>query len=225
MTIKSHSWKSLNATSTFEYQFSTRIRATWTSTKSVHHPHTQARSSTQPTRHCAIGQRMEIHERHVRLVTLDALGDNYLDEVFVIYGIIKVEVSVITPIRDLDNFVYHKKRIQHLFYYTIFREVPVTTCKKHYFVTLKWLRAYFFNKRWKPGIGYDNNIVSNSSRFFLPRKCGQFSAFCRSDTASTIPSSSTGNWVICIGFVIVKLRNCRNCVLLANQNAWNDYSV
>jgi hypothetical protein len=49
-----------------------------------------------------------------------------LDEVFVICGIIKVEVSVISRAEDdadnaywdLDNFAYHKNRIQSLFYYT-----------------------------------------------------------------------------------------------------------
>ena len=49
-----------------------------------------------------------------------------LDEVFVICRIINVEVRVISlaegkadnSYRDIDNFAYHKNRIQYLFYYT-----------------------------------------------------------------------------------------------------------
>ena len=50
-----------------------------------------------------------------------------LDEVFVICGIINVEVRVISraegkadySYREIDNFAYHKNRIRQLFYHTL----------------------------------------------------------------------------------------------------------
>ena len=43
-----------------------------------------------------------------------------LDEVYVISGIIKVEVSAGNIYRDLGYSEYHKNLIQALFYYTLF---------------------------------------------------------------------------------------------------------
>ena len=61
-----------------------------------------------------------------QLLILVIINKQLLDEVSVICRIINVEVRIISraegeadnSYRDIDNFAYHKNRIQQLFYYT-----------------------------------------------------------------------------------------------------------